>query len=466
LLGIDRRDISQLGRALATGISRIGQRTYYAHPEVQRRMIADVRATNEGVLNDLAELLKRAQEQLGLAELHEAASIAGGQSGSTVVRTYCRQSAGSALELCIVKSTDSEGDFSREIKGVAQAKASWMSGWVVDAIKSERITLDQNRELHRYIIISPLAFPPTSTSQHVPSLAEFVESRRIRICELAVDELGSKYSQYFHERTDTFLSARRLVEQLLAHWTVVGGEAWQDSAFWSIAGLPSCTDQCFQDGRSIRWNPLYLMSELTWLPTDNWPCRMGAQHGDLNARNILLSVDDATESVQLRVIDFEKWCQSICVLDICWLACYIVRAAAPRTANPEYWPELAGCFARAVLSPSAQATTDCGPFQFGIRLVRRLFNQFLPTSEPVLLNAITQQLRLTLAVTALVQSFYDTRALYRESSNVRTDDRRYRQLWALHFFRVAAIALDETCPLTHVAATASVTENLNAIFST
>lgn len=445
-LRADVPPLTVLDDALRRKVSELAERFYYDLPYVRARLEKAAVHNQAQELDHVQKLLRRVKQLLGFHQLQLSESLKGGLSGSLVIRVYFQEK-DSSLRLGVFKYTDDKADFDRERAGHRDACASWMKHWIGDQMHSATV-LDKEGLAESYILLSPLAFPPTAQSQIIPSLHDLITNRSRSRSKEIVDEIGKAFAEWFATLEPSYCTRKQFFDSVLAHWPKIASEhIWQDQVFWTIANLPSPDTKCFQDGTAILWNPIWLANHGSLRGSAEIDVRRCAQHGDLNARNVMVPIESTPDNqTHLRLIDFEKWTTQSAVLDPCWLSFFVLAACAPLQPTREHWQDLPLQFVNAVLGDKGTAQPDAGAFQLGLDLVACLFeplHRLAASSGDVIPNTLRNMLTTTLAATALASSYYATRELDKAPFvEQKLDDRRYRRLWAIFGFRVAARCLD------------------------
>lgn len=418
---------------------------YRSRAEIQAR--SSLRVTSRTVDPPLTAL-PDVQQQLGLDALSYLASVGGGLSGAAVVKVYFREAAHEAIG--ILKLTSDSDDHDRERRGHEEATVSWLRHWVSPPPRA--CTCDSEPSRRRYALLSLLAFPPDSRGDESDCLHIAVgRSERGRVAGV-VRELGQSYSAHLHPAERRQLTPRDFVRELLQHWTPSGKEGvWEDAGFWSLPRLPSPNVESFIDGEAVLLNPLWLLQHFEGLAPDNRTFLYSFQHGDLNARNILLARTTETAAAKIQLIDFEKAGVASSLLDVCWLSLWLIVASGDRVPGPTVaqWQSLPSAFVDAFVG-GIQEDRDLGVLQLGVEMGRALIEpiRLVPLGFADLQtrgfweNRLHDQLRLTLGATALGMSFYECRQLHQMYESADGDSAGQRHtLWAIAFFRIAAIAL-------------------------
>jgi hypothetical protein len=449
------------GIQLRGQISSLALQYYYIHPTVQEHLQRAQVTKESKLLDDIQRVLAHAKRQFTFDELQIAEALSGGWSGSIVIRVYYREH-GSHTELGVFKCTDDKGDFQRERDGQSAARCSWMAEWVEPRLYSAALPEGAHGDnTETFVLLTPLAFPPSPRQQVVPTLYDLIHARReTHRCKKAVAVLGSAYATQFGKLApaeEDFMLVRDLFLRTIKNWAKPYKEnAWNDNAFWHSVDLPIPRKACFQDGERVLWNPLWLIHSEKFGGAAKVEGRFTEQHGDLNARNVMLPIEEAQVTdarSPLRLIDFEKWTKQSAVLDLCWLGLAILEACAPLRPSIEFWFDLPERFVCAVVDDGDDRQADSGNFELGLELVGGLFGPLHENARrisPVMENSVSNMLCITLGAAALAFAYYSARALdIRPGVVWRADDTQFRLLWAMFGFRVAALCLNrlETRPI-------------------
>jgi Phosphotransferase enzyme family len=179
------------------------------------------------------------------------------------------------------------------------------------------------------------------------------------------------------------------------------------------------------------------------------------QHGDLNARNLLIS-NPGTTRVKAQMIDFEKACESSPFLDLCWLSLWLLSASKKSLpVDAHQWAAAPAAFAN-VFAEGSDVDDDVGALQTGVDLARELARGVLAKdkeksaeAQGFWKNRIAEHLKLTLGATALAMSYYEVRSVVRlveRGGDRDAEEARLASLWAICFFHIAALALRHYSP--------------------
>lgn len=437
-------------------------------PEVIRRLgvVASALERWESIEGDRNE---RRKEALGLVVLQTQDPLKGGLSGSQVTRVFYRHP-DEVLQIGVLKTTLAEQDFRREAAGASLACSSWMAespqGWIPPNPHRGEISLEIKCEpaedgqshalgsLTEYLLLSPLAFPPTAGSLQVSSLHELVERREASAASAVVSHLGAAYSCRLRKRLErggdgcVAMSFREHVKTLLGgRWPKLfrdGEIAGEPSAFLQrMIGCPAIIDL---DGKARR-NPLLFLtgSDSGGSAVDLLP--MDFCHGDLNARNILVPAAPQSTAPLLQMIDFEKAGEYIASLDPCWLSFWLVMASEPHPnmAAP-LWKRLPESILAAA-SGAPQVPEDCGGYQLGLDLVRMLFRSWwvLDEANATALGPLAERTMLAgLLGCAVAKSLLHDRDIERRRTRGEQDSSAdaVDGAWRVTFIRLAALALE------------------------
>lgn len=264
-------------------------------------------------------------------------------------------------------------------------------------------------------------------------------------------ELGAAYAANFKNLSpdqNSVTSTSDYFAEVLAHWSRPAKDgAWEDDTFWTAVNLPSPSEECFSDGDRVMCNPLWLIRQL---PDKQAVFFRSFQHGDLNARNLLLSGEKLSHS---QMIDFEKAGCNSPLLDICWLSLSLLvasRRSFPVMVTVDHWCAISEAYATTLISGEI-VDADVGPFQVGLDLASDLIADLhrLPMesqddhNKGFLKFRISEHIALTLGAAALAMAFYQVRSVDRAMENGKHEVEKQKSatLWAICFFRIAAHAL-------------------------
>lgn len=448
--GIFGADISLEDR-LAFEITREIVEHYRGREDVVSRRAARRDQEQEQPPLDVIEDLRT---QLGLEALAYLATFGGGLSGSTVLKVYMRVDETNEA-VGVMKLTEAEEDHERELKGHEAAANSWLARWVVPPPTACHISA-AGHDRRRFALLFRLAFPPSASGDDSDSLHTTIcRGERVRAGGV-VAELGRAYAEHLLSADREAIPVQQFVMALLAHWPrPSAGEIWTDAAFWNLTGLPSPNAPGFIDDGVVTWNPLWLLNHDLKEARENRVFFSSFQHGDLNARNILVqrhSEGAPAANTTLQLIDFEKAGIASSLLDLCWLSFSVLMAAASRIPRPsrEQWWALPASFIEGVLLRHRR-DEDLGALQLGVDLacglldpVCELASRFEERQTAGFWeNRIRDQLALTLGVGALAASYYEGRSLqraYDRGEDLTAPRCEESLLWAVSFFRIAALA--------------------------
>jgi hypothetical protein len=182
---------------------------------------------------------------------------------------------------------------------------------------------------------------------------------------------------------------------------------------------------------------------------------MSFQHGDLNCRNILLepAAPGATGSSAFRIIDYEKACEMPATFDLCWLALWLVQAAAGGLEpTPDEWDAAPDQLAAALLG-RPKADRHLGRLQMAVDLVDQVALELRSHADSLgdahqaglFKYWVERQMSVTLAACACAMCGYEVRKYVRlvhEGLDEEIDDEcRRALLWAWLYFRIGSCAL-------------------------
>lgn len=184
-------------------------------------------------------------------------------------------------------------------------------------------------------------------------------------------------------------------------------------------------------------NPIFALCDLQFPQTGAVEFRYSIQHGDLNARNVLLPYDEPTTE-RPALIDFEKTRESSALLNLCYLACFILEASrSNKLGDGGYWKQVPGAFVKSICEKNGDSELDHGSWQLALNQNVVLFSQIWSTAKsPEEINSLSMQLRLTLGLTAMLRCYYEVRSFH----NMKKSDLDEVTFWSRLYFRIAAIA--------------------------
>lgn len=440
-----------LERALRLVVLTASRKMYRENPELQDRLRKAAKYEEEKALDEVQEVVESARRKFALKVLQRSDALAGGLSGSLVLRVYYGEQ-GEQAKLGVFKITDDQDKFDREQNGHLMALASWMSHWVEPIMLAQRLDLEKRRG-SVFVMLSPLAFPPIAGKQLIPSLHDLTANRERMRCIVAATEIGNCYSLQYESlqpQGEDYITRREIFLSILHHWdSPLKDNVWAKDAFWLLEGLPAPSCSCIQDGNKVLWNPLWLITHGCFGGDAKIEGRFTDQHGDLNARNVMLPLKanlPGSNEPQLRLIDFEKWAtHQSAVLDPCWLSLYVLKATAPSAVSCDFWDDLPSRFYSAIFDPKFLQQGDSGPFQLALEIVAQLFQPFHEMADRnghTVKNDFFTMTSLTLAAAGLAFAYYERRRLNRKSVSRRAEiNEKYCRLWALFGIRLSAMCL-------------------------
>lgn len=442
--------IGSLDEKVVRGITKAVVEHYQQRPEIverRERRRARVAAGREIPLDTITEV----RDVFHLEELKWLGTLAGGRSGSTVLKVYIRERPAKEA-VGVLKLTREQDDYQRERRGYDEAHGDWLRHWVAE----KPLACECSSGL--FALLSRLAFPPDATGDDSDSLeVTILRGQRARSTAV-VSELGRAYSSHLPDADRKDDAPSDFVRQLVRHWPgTIDRRIWSEEDLWTIVGLPGPRTPAFLDGGVLRWNPLWLLNRGIGQPNEKRVYFHSLQHGDLNARNVLLRRrdDSPASGCLVQLIDLEKAERTSSLLDICWLTLWIIVASGSRVprASATHWALLPQRLVGAVIE-GQQDDEELGSLQLGVDLasvlahdVREMPRAFTDNATKGFWeNRINDQLRLTLTITALVMTYYEARNLERafdEGEDTESSENQLSVLWAVTFFRIAAIALKE-----------------------
>ncbi len=443
-------DSGSLDERVVKAVSQEISDHYQHRPEIVERRERR-RARADEVRGAPLDTIDEVKSALGLEELKWLGTIVGGRSGAIVVKTYIRErSVNEAVG--ILKLTRRYDDYERERGGYEAALRDWFRAWVT----AKPLACECPSGF--FALLSRLAFPPDISGDDSDSLENIVLRGERGRAMAVMSELGGAYASHLPGSERKYETPSEFVRSVVRHWPVTAARrVWSEDDLWTMIGLPGPHTPAFIDGAAVRWNPLWLVGRDLGRQGERRVYFSSLQHGDLNTRNVLVRRAQGTvvASHLVQFIDLEKTERTSSLLDVCWLALWIVVAAGSRVpgAAPEHWAALPDRFVDAVVGGSLR-DEDLGPFQLGIDLASALMGGMRDISKRFddsatkgfWENRLYDQLRLTLGVTSLVMTYYEARNLERafdEGEDMASSSCQVSTLWAVTFFRIAAAALKE-----------------------
>lgn len=406
------------------------------------------------------ELINGIKQDLDLLDLEFLGELGGGRSDSRVFGCYAKSKA-VADSVIVVKMTEDESTYNCEKKGHEAAQASWMAGWVATEPKGTQISALPKKY---FALISPLALPPTAIQMYPESLDTLVSKGQRERGGRVIAHLSSGYAKHVMLAKREMCSRAAFVNSMQAHWSGLQRAGWNTELFWEEAGLPDPTQRWIQHGATILCNPLWYVNHgVAQEEEKRRPFFKSFQHGDLNCSNVLVGVNKLNSQTAplIRFIDFEKASEQSALLDICWLAVWLLNASHhPPETHLEVWEAVAPQVVAAVLNKDS-VDRHLGAFQLGIDLITKLVSRIwkIPdrytdeNERGLITNILTEQFALTLALCSLAMAGYEVRKFNRavdEGADYSEDVCRLACLWACSYLLISAHALHE-CVIDSVA---------------
>lgn len=433
---------------LARKIRRVILQHYWTRPDIvqsqRRREVVRGWEPSQGVLDEL-------KEKFSFQDLQFLGALGGGRSDSIVFGCYAQSNA-AGDSIVIIKLTEDKETFDREKSGQSFAGGSWMSNWVLPNIKGDQLRMPPRTF---FVLVSPLAIPPTVTKIYPESLASLVSKGQAHRAQRVIEQLSRGYARAVIQTSQRIIDSRRsFVDSLRRHWPGLDVAGWCADFFWEQADLPGPTHRWIQDGGTILSNPLWFMNHSSIAEDKGRRVFLRLfQHGDLNCDNILVNVEQRQGPAPLvRIIDFEKAGDQSAVLDVCWLSLWLLYASyrSPE-AGAKVWDAIAPQVVKAVLNDEA-IDQHLGAFQLGIDLIRTLVSQTWQdldrledeNQQALLRNRLTEQFALTLTMCSAAMAGYEVRKFNRavdEGASYSDNVCRVACLWACCYLRISAYAL-------------------------
>jgi hypothetical protein len=449
------------------------------HCKPRSPQLEAILAETDHALNQ--DTLESWRRLFGLDVLEVNRPLAGGLSGALVLRVYFRpEGAGEEIRLGVLKRRPDADEHHRELEGHTRALSSWLGAdcdWVPDRPVAKFSTAGNCS-----LFLTHLAFPVLAGHPEPPTLHERISDLGMTfdpaVTEFVAETIGRGYAVRLNlwfrgSRPGTPATRRGHLLRLLGHWPKFR-RAWEGGDRDPLWDLPGGDSPGFQDGTHVRTNPLWLVQQPRIADDDQLMLPVEFQHGDLNARNVLVAPDAGTtpERVPLvQLIDFEKAGEQFLGLDLCWLAFTTLMASARQVRlDSAYWLHVPDAFARAVFAEPRGG--HLGDFQLGLDVIRRLFTPFHtapPAGAPELRGVVLGDLLpLLVGGSALAKVLYEMRDVRKrvdQGDAVTSDANRRKRLWALTFFRISAAAFSRlgAAHLGGAATTWSVEESLERI---
>lgn len=381
------------------------------------------------------QILEASRDKLKLDTLDLSQELAGGLSGSKVFRVYS-SSNGQPSRLCVLKTTTDRKSYESEKDGFDAAKASWIGDFCAPEYSEAVLSIGDKQY---FALMLALAFPPSTFSQSTPSLHELLVARNIPRARGVTSRLGKEYARVFWELSTTQVdTAADFCKRLTSKWKKFESKI-DDDEFWYPIELPSASEPVFHDFGTDLPNPLHVLSRSKFRIDGKVEFHLAIQHGDLNARNILVPYEAPRQNEVPALIDFEKVGQSSALLDICYLAFFILEASLPTASYDESSEVLPKSFVSSIVSGRVPDDIDHGFWQFGLQRIAELSAPSVKLANtPEMKHALSIQLHLTLGVVGLLRAYFEVNSLYRE----RKSDLREVTFWAKLYFRIAATSLE------------------------
>lgn len=387
---------------------------------------------NEKERSIVDELIRSVKEQLGLDSLELSAPLAGGLSGSRVLRVYVAQAGHSYLG--VLKTTTSEKDFAAEKRGLELVPTCWLSEFSDPNFSEAKVEVDGDTH---YALVTSLAFPPSPFSHKIQSLHQKIADERDRKRVSGVMKvLAPKVAEVFYDASvKKVMSRAEFCQKVLTAWPGMI-ESLAQEEFWFPVGLPSAQERSYFLCGKLVDNPIRLVSEQSFGEEEGIEFRFAVQHGDLNARNILLDHEPG-ECERPALIDFEKLGDTSAIIDPCYLALFILEAGQPDYSRDNFSLSVPKAFVGAVCNHK-DAGPDLGMWQLSLDSIAQLFEPLWKNANsPEAVNSLTNQVHLTLGITALVRAYYEVKSLHKG----RKTDFAEVEYWSTIFFQISALAL-------------------------
>ncbi len=383
----------------------------------------------------IKDVISNCKSILSLDELDYSTTFVGGLSGSQVLRVHLKK-AGTPKKLGVLKFTTSNKDFEAEKAGLNAVSSCWISEFCDPSFAEAIFEIDGDTY---YVLITSLAFPPSTYSPEIPTLHDIVcDDRNKARATKVINVFAKKYSELCSTECDVKSHSRvNYCQKLLSRWPILI-DKFGDPDFWFPVGLPTKEECHFSDNEGVFRNPINVFAEMNLIDEGMFKFKYSHQHGDLNARNILLCKEQqATEKPAL--IDFEKSANAESLLDPCYLSLFLLEASRP--PNSAFANDLNGLhrsFVNTICTKSGSGV-DHGTWQFGLECSKLLFGKIWANAKtPEEVNELTLQVHLTLSITALARCYYEVKALHAGKKNSLAET----TLLARLFFRISAAALE------------------------
>jgi hypothetical protein len=359
-------------------------------------------------------------------------SFVGGLSGSQVFRVHTRTSDG-PKKLGVLKTTDSLIDFEAEKKGLTLVSKGWISEYCDSSFQEAELSIDGQVV---YALLTSLAFPPSQFTPDIPTLHDVIASSQTRCIGIG-KLLGNQFAKNFSCHSESEMeSISSFCQRLILHWPRLV-KSLPDVDFWFPVGLPMHEHKNFSDNTGTFRNPINVFFANDLENESHHEFKYALQHGDLNARNVLLQNDDCKFS-KPALIDFEKAGVEGGLLDPCYLALFALEASRPNLSSlRDGFDNLHDSFVKCVCL-GEEADLHHKSWQLGLdcakELVAPIWKMAKSRAEK---SDLTRQLHLTLSVAAMARCYYEVNALH----DGKSTNLFLAILNARLFFRISAAAL-------------------------
>lgn len=435
----------------------------------QRYMKGSFMMTTDDHRNDADEEKLEADAKLkfGLSNCVLVHKLSGGMAGSQVWLVNYSRIEEPALKIGVLKvvPTNLLKDYDREMIGSTLACDSWLEEFAAEPPEGRE--LDGPR-----LMLTQLALPANRTQVNVSLHEMLAHNPSDPQCQNAVKYVAGKYAdriiEYLNQESWEGQPVSGIVSDLL--------ERWKKDILkldWSWWWYPGMREPHFLDTGKLRTNPLWAAFEPTAWRQQNSFMPKGFQHCDLNCRNVLVleSADSSGSASDVRFIDWEKAgvekaSEASLYLDLCWLSAWSLMAIAEGrkiSIDSPDWEKIPLMFVNRALNLGAVPHADA--FAGAVGTLDAIWGTLWRKVDETHANsqAIRAQLAMTLGAACLAKAFYEVRDL----DKLRKDGSRWKPLaprWAACFFRIAAIAWEESHLLaTHAGPKTSNTFDINAL---
>jgi hypothetical protein len=326
-------------------------------------------------------------------------------------------------------------DFEAEKNGLTLASTEWICEYCDSSFQEAELSIDGQVV---YALLTSLAFPPSQFTPDIPTLHDVITSSQTRCIDIG-KLLGKQFAKVFSvHSTSKMESSAGFCQRLISRWPRLV-KSLSDVDFWFPVGLPMHEERSFSDNSGTYRNPINVFFTNDLENESHHEFKYALQHGDLNARNVLLQNDDHKSSM-LALIDFEKAGVAGCLLDSCYLALFALEASRPNLSSfRDGLENLHDSFVKCVCLGDV-AVYHHKAWHLGLDCAKELVAPIWKmANSPDERSDLTRQLHLTLSIVAMARCYYEVKALH----DGKSTNLSLATLNARLFFRISAAALKQ-----------------------